>query len=126
MAKHKGEAAEAIGKHLGYPLPTVYKYLRELEAARAVKSEAKGNTRVYFAVDFKLEVSPEKLMEAFEEHTMTDIYRGKFGDEGTNKLSEVTAKVKAGKMTFRQAAATLGITYYEFVSLLDEAGVLDA
>ncbi len=57
---------------------------------------------------------------------MTDIYRGKFGDEGTNKLSEVTAKVKAGKMTFRQAAATLGITYYEFVSLLDEAGVLDA
>ncbi len=29
-------------------------------------------------------------------------------------------------MTFRQAAATLGITYYEFVSLLDEAGALDA
>jgi hypothetical protein len=29
-------------------------------------------------------------------------------------------------MTFRQAAATLGITYYEFVSLLDEAGILDA
>ena len=29
-------------------------------------------------------------------------------------------------MTFRQAAATLGITDYEFVSLLDEAGALDA
>ena len=69
-----GETAEGIGKHLGYPLPTVYKYLRELEAARAVESEAKGNTRVYFAGDFKLEVSPQKLMEAFEEQTITDIY----------------------------------------------------
>jgi hypothetical protein len=34
--------------------------------------------------------------------------------------------VKAEKMTLRQAAATLGITYYEFVSLLDEAGAFDA
>ena len=126
LAKHKGETAEGIGKHLGYPLPTVYKYLRELEAARVVESEAKGNTRVYFAGDFKLEVSPQKLMEAFEEQTMTDLYRGRFGDEGMNRLNEVAAKVKAGRMTFRQAAATLGITYYEFVSLLDEAGALDA
>lgn len=126
LAKHKGETAEGIGKHLGYPLPTVYKYLRELEAARAVESEAKGNTRVYFAGDFKLEVSPQKLMEAFEEQTMTELYRGRFGDEGINRLNEVAVKVKAGKMTFRQAAATLGITYYEFVSLLDEAGALDA
>ena len=126
LAKHRGETAEGIGKHLGYPLPTVYKYLRELEAARAVESEAKGNTRVYFAGDFKLEVSPQKLMEAFEEQTMTDLYRGRFGDEGMNRLNEVAAKVKAGRMTFRQAAATLGITYYEFVALLDEAGALDA
>ena len=29
-------------------------------------------------------------------------------------------------MTFRQAAALLGITYPEFVSLLEEAGALDA
>jgi len=126
LAKHKGETAEGIGKHLGYPLPTVYKYLRELEAANAVESEAKGNTRVYFAGDFKLEVSPQKLMEAFEEHTMTDLYRRRFGDVGMNKLNEVIVKVKAERMTFRQAAATLGITYYEFVSLLDEAGALDA
>lgn len=126
LAKHKGETAEGIGKHLGYPLPTVYKYLRELEAARAVESEAKGNTRVYFAGNFKLEVSPQKLMEAFEEHTMTDIYKGRFGNEGMTKFDEVVAKVKAERITFRQAAATLGITYYEFVSLLDEAGALDA
>jgi DNA-binding transcriptional ArsR family regulator len=126
LAKHRGETAEGIGKHLGYPLPTVYKYLRELEAARAIESEARGNTRVYFAGDFKLEISPEKLMEAFEEQTMTDLYRGRFGDEGMNRLNEVAVKVKAGRMTFRQAAATLGITYYEFVSLLDEAGALDA
>ena len=126
LAKHRGETAEGIGKHLGYPLPTVYKYLRELEAARAVESEAKGNTRVYFACDFKFEVSPQKLMEVFEEQTITEFYRGRFGDEGIQKFNEVTAKVKAGKMTFRQAAATLGITYYEFVSLLDEAGALDA
>ncbi len=53
LAKHRGETAEEIGKHLGYPLATVYKYLRELEAARAVESEAKGNMRVYFAGDFR-------------------------------------------------------------------------
>jgi len=126
LAKHKGETAEGIGKHLGYPLPTIYKYLRELEAARVVESQAKGNTRVYFAGDFRFEVSPEKLMEVFKEQTMTDLYRGRFGDEGMNRLNEVATKVKAGRMTFRQAAATLGITYYEFVSLLDEAGALDA
>jgi len=124
LAKHRGETAEGIGSHLGYPLPTVYKYLRELEAARAVESETKGNIRIYFACNFKLEVSPEKLMEAFEEQTVTDLYRGRFGDEGMNRLKVVVAKVKAGKMTFRQAAATLGITYYEMISLLDETGVL--
>jgi DNA-binding transcriptional ArsR family regulator len=122
LAKHRGETAEEIGKHLGYPLPTVYKYLRELEAARAVESEAKGNTRVYFAGDFKFELSPEKLMEAFDGQTMGDIYRAKFGDEGVKRLEEVAEKVKAGKMTYRQAASTLGITYYEFVSLLEETG----
>ena len=73
LAKHRGESAECIGKHLGYPLPIVYKYLRELEAARAIESKAKGNTRVYFAGDFKLEVSPEKLMEAIEEQAITEI-----------------------------------------------------
>jgi DNA-binding transcriptional ArsR family regulator len=126
LAKHRGETAEGIGKHLGYPLPTVYKYLRELEAARAIESEAKGNTRVYFACDFKLEISPEKLMEVFEEQTIMDLYKGRFGKEGVEKFNNVADKVKAGQMTFRQAAATLGITYYEFVSLLDEAGVIDA
>ncbi len=126
LAKHRGETAEGIGKHLGYPLPTVYKYLRELEAARAVESEAKGNTRVYFAGDFKLEISPEKLMEAFEEQTILELYKARFGKEGMQKFNRVAAKVKAGKMTFRQAAATLGISYYEFVSLLDEAGAIDA
>lgn len=119
LAKHKGETAEGIGKHLGYPLPTVYKYLRELEAARAVDSEAKGNTRIYFATDFKLEVSPQKLMEVFEEQTIKDVYKAKFGNEGIKHLKEVSEKAKAGKMTFRQAASTLGITYYEFVSLLN-------
>jgi DNA-binding transcriptional ArsR family regulator len=122
LAKHGGETAEGIGKHLGYPLPTIYKYLRELEAARAVESEAKGNTRVYYAGDFKFEVSAEKLMEAFEEQTLGDLYKAKFGDEGMKRLREVSKKVKAGKMTYRQAASTLGITYYEFVSLLEETG----
>lgn len=126
LAKHRGETAEGIGKHLGYPLPTVYKYLRELEAARAVESEAKGNTRVYYAGDFKLEVSPEKLMEAFEEQTVEDIYRAKFGDEGMKRFEGIVRKVKGGKMTYRQAASTLGISYYEFVSLLGEIGVVDA
>jgi hypothetical protein len=55
---------------------------------------------------------------------LMDLYGGRFGDEGMNRLNEVVASVKAGRMTFRQAAATLGITYYEFVSLQDEAGAL--
>jgi DNA-binding transcriptional ArsR family regulator len=126
LAKHRGETAEGIGKHLGYPLPTVYKYLRELEAARAIESEAKGNTRIYFASDFKLEISPQKLMEAFEQQTILDLYKGRFGAEGIEKFNKVAEKVKSEKMTFRQAAATLGISYYEFVCLLDEVGGIDA
>jgi hypothetical protein len=54
------------------------------------------------------------------------LYIGRFGDKDMTRFNEVAAKVKAGRMTFRQAAATLGITYYEFVSLLDEAGAFDA
>jgi len=52
-------------------------------------------------------------MEAFEEKSMTDLYKGRFGADGVEKFNKVAAKAKAGKMTFRQAAATLGITYYE-------------
>ena len=65
-------------------------------------------------------------MEAFEEQTMLDLYKGRFGDIGLEKFKKVASKARAGKMTFRQAASTLGITYYEFVSLLDEAGSIDA
>ncbi len=57
---------------------------------------------------------------------MMDLYKARFGAEGLEKFNRVAAKAKAGKMTFRQAAATLGITYFEFVSLLDEAGGLNA
>jgi len=39
-----------------------------------------------------------------------------------NGLKEITEKAKAGKMTYRQATSTLGITYCEFVSLIDETG----
>ena len=65
-------------------------------------------------------------MEAFEGQTMMHLYKGRFGKEGVEKFNKVADKVNLGQMTFRQAAATLGITYYEFVSLLDEAGVTDA
>jgi DNA-binding transcriptional ArsR family regulator len=126
LAKNRGETAEDIGKHLGYPLPTVYKYLRELEVAQIVESEAKGNTRVYSAGDFKLEVSPKTLAEAFEEETFEDTYKGKFGVEGIKRLRVVSKKVKAGKLTFRQAASTLGISYFEFVMLMEENGALHA
>jgi len=124
LAKHKGEAAEDLGKHLGYPLPTVYKYLRELEAARVVKSEIRNRTRLYYPSDFKLEVSPRSLMEIFEEQSIFSLYKTRFGADGIKRLEEVTEKAKAGKMTFRQAASTLGITYYEFVSLMDETGAI--
>lgn len=125
LAKHRGETPEDLGKHLGYPLPTVYKYLRELEAARVVESEVKGKVRRYYPNDFKLMVSPEKLMEAFEEQNIRDVYKARFGGDGVKRLNEAVEKVKAGKMTYRQAASTLGITYYEFVSLLDETGAID-
>src|SRR4030065_2515758 len=82
LAKNRGETAEEIGKHLGYPLATVYKYLRELEAAKTIESEAKGDVRVYYAGDFRFEVSPEKLMEAFEEQKITGLYRGRLWGGG--------------------------------------------
>ena len=125
LTKHGGESAEDLGKHLGYPLPTVYKYLRELETARMVRSEVRDKTRLYYADDFQLEVSPRKLMEIFEERSVMNLYRARFGDDGMKRLDKVTEKAKAGRMTYRQAASTLGITYYEFVSLLDETGAID-
>jgi len=124
LTKHKGENAEDLGKHLGYPLPTVYKYLRELEVARVVRSEVRDKTRLYYPSDFKLEVSPKRLMEMFEEQSILSLYKTRYGDDGMKRLSEVAEKVNAGKMTYRQAASTLGITYYEFVSLLDETGAI--
>jgi len=124
LAKHRGENAEDLGKHLGYPLPTVYKYLRELEVARVVRSEVRDKTRLYYASDFKLEVSPKRLMDMFEEQSILSLYKTRFGDDGMKRLGEVAEKVNAGKMTYRQAASTLGISYYEFVSLLDETGAI--
>lgn len=123
LSRHKGESAEQLGRHLGYPLPTVYKYLRELAAARVVVSEVRNKTRVYHPSEFKVEVSPLSLRKVFEEPSFLKLYRSRFGEEGMRRLSEVTKSVSAGRMTYRQAAAALGITYYEFVSLLDETGV---
>jgi hypothetical protein len=58
-------------------------------------------------------VSPKTLVEAFEEQTFEDAYKGRFGGEGIKRLKEAIKKVKAGKLTFRQAASTLGISYFE-------------
>ena len=124
LSKHRGETAEDLGRHLGYPLPTVYKYLRELETARVVRSEVSDKTRLYYPSDFKLEVSPKRLMEIFEEQSILNLYKTRFGHDGMKRLNEAAQKVNAGKMTYRQAASTLGITYYEFVSLLDETGAI--
>lgn len=44
LSKHRGERAEDLGRHLGYPLPTIYKYLRELESAKMVTSETRDKT----------------------------------------------------------------------------------
>ena len=125
LTKHRGENAEELGKHLGYPLPTVYKYLRELEAARIVRSEIREKTRFYYPSEFRLEVSPRRLMEIFEEQSILNLFKTRFGDDGVKRLGELAEKVDAGKMTYRQAASTLGVTYYEFVSLLDETGALN-
>lgn len=125
LARHRGEAPEDLGKHSGYPLPTVYKYLRELEAARMVESEVKGKVRLYYPSDFKLTISPEKLMETFEVQSVVDAYEARFGSEDMERLNEMVKRVKAGKMTYRQAASTLGITHYEFVSILHETGATD-
>ncbi len=71
-------------------------------------------------------MSAQKLMEAFEEQTIEDLYRAKVGAQGMQRFKEVAQKAKAGNMTYRQAASTLGISYYEFVSLLQETDATDA
>ena len=88
LTKHSGENAEDLGKHLGYPLPTVYKYLRELETARMVRSEVRDKTRLYYADDFQLEVSPRRLMEIFEERSVVNLYKARFGDDGMKRLTK--------------------------------------
>jgi len=124
LARHRGEKAEELGRHLGYPLPTIYKYLRELEAARIVRSEVREKIRLYYVDEFKLEVSPRSLMEVFEEQSILSRFKARFGDDGMRRLSHVTGKVRRGVMTYRQGASTLGVSYYEFVSLLDETGAI--
>lgn len=52
--------------------------------------------------------------------SFTYLYKSRPGDPTMRKFEEVVEKVKRGKMTYRQAASTLGITYFEFASLLDE------
>lgn len=125
LTKHRGETAEDLAKHLGYPLPTVYKYLRELEVAKMIESEAKEKIRLYYPHDFKIEVSPERLMEIFERQNALDLYRTRSGDHDAKRLNEMVEKVKASKMTYRQAASTLGISYYELVLLLEEIDTAD-
>ena len=126
LSKHRGETAEDLAKHLGYPLPTVYKYLRELEVAEMVESETKERkVKRYYPRDFKLEISPEKLMELFEQPSALNLYKAKSGDNDAKRLNEVISKAKSGRMTYRQAASTLGISYYEFILLLEEIDAAD-
>jgi hypothetical protein len=64
-------------------------------------------------------------MEIFEEQSILSLYKTRFGNDGMKRFNEVKEKANAGRMTYRQAASTLGITYYEFVSLLDETGAIN-
>lgn len=58
------------------------------------------------------------------EETIQEMYEVRSGDHGLKRFNEIVVKVKAGKLTYGQAASVLGITYYEFVLLMEEAGVI--
>ncbi|MCL5318348.1 MAG: hypothetical protein M1503_08860 [Thaumarchaeota archaeon] len=64
-------------------------------------------------------------MEIFEQPNALNLYRAKSGDNDAKRLNEVIRKAKSGRMTYRQAASTLGISYYEFILLLEEIDVTD-
>lgn len=102
--------------------PTVYKYLKELGFARAVESEAKAIQGFTMQATSNSSYT-RQIWCKHSKNKRSKSFTAKFGDEGIKRLREVAKKVKADKTTCRRAASTLGITYYEFVSLLKETGV---
>lgn len=64
-------------------------------------------------------------MDLFERQSALSLYKAKSGDDDAKWLNEVIKKAKSGRMTYRQAASTLGISCYEFILLLEEIDAVD-
>ena len=128
LAKNEGETANHISKQLNYPKATIYKYLRELENVKLIRSEQKNRIKQYFVIPFAIKISHETLDEAIHEAepTYLQVVRERYSGEKLNEIRKLAKEIKSGKttLTLRQAASKIGVEYYELMITLDELGIL--
>ena len=128
LAKHEGETADHISRQLNYPKATIYKYLRDLEDVKLIRSEQKNRKKQYFVIPFAIKISHETLDEAIyeAEPTYLQVVRERYGGEKLDEIRQLAKDLKSGKTTstLRQAASKIGVEYYELMIALDELGIL--
>ncbi|MCL5984943.1 MAG: helix-turn-helix domain-containing protein [Actinobacteria bacterium] len=128
LAKHEGETAEHISSQLNYPKATIYKYLRELENVKLIRSEQKNRIKQYSIIPFAIKISHETLDEAVyeAEPPYLQVVSERYGGEKLNEIRQLAKDLKSGKTTstLRQTASKIGMEYYELMIALDELGIL--
>lgn len=124
LVENPGLSAEEISERLGIPISTTYKSLSELCRVGLLRYSVRGGERRFYVEDFRFEITPETLLKELRGVGFKDIFSGIYGGEKYVRAVKLAGDVKDGRLTVRQFAKMLSITYHEAILLLMELGAI--
>jgi len=124
LVENPGLSAGEISEKLGIPISTTYKSLTELCKAGLIRYDVRGGERRFYVENFRFEITPETLLKGLRSMEFKKIFSDIYGEGKYVRAVRLAGDVRDGKLTVRQFAKMLSITYHEAILLLMELGVI--
>ena len=84
----------------------------------------KDGERRFYVENFRFEITPETLLKGLRSVEFKKIFSDIYGEGKYVRAVRLAGDVRDGKLTVRQFAKMLSITYHEAILLLMELGVI--
>lgn len=123
-AEHEQFTVSELKEEIEIPHTTAHEYCRDLHAAGLLHRE-QGKPARYSVVEFDLHLSLEAIADAVETESQTLEYiTDTYGEDSIDAVIDIWEEVETGKLTYREASATLGMQHADFLQVAAEMELL--
>lgn len=123
--EHEEFTVTELKDDLELPHTTAHEYCRELQTA-GLLARKQGKPARYGTVDFEIHLSLDAIATAVESESETlDYIIERYGDGSIEKVLDIWEEVDQGKLTYREASATLGMVHADFLRVAAELDLFE-